>query len=183
MRRRARGRGWGPAPCARAESRKAGSFPGTLGLRHPKIPEALRSFCFRHERPTPLGSISDYNGGPCNQALRLRNLYADRGRERRDAQHPCPAHSVPSLTLRSGRDTRRGDLTDVGPAWPVSTGALKRSALRAVRPPRRPRSKPGNGDAACGNDAASCPEHAQPCCALRPVPGLRRHSTASARVL
>jgi hypothetical protein len=37
---------------------------------------------------------------------------------------------VPSLILRSGRDTRRGDLTDVGPAWPVSAGAQALGASR-----------------------------------------------------
>jgi hypothetical protein len=47
------------------------------------------------------------------------------------------------------------------------------------------KSKPGNGDAACGNDAALHPERADGLapCALRSVPGLRCLSTSVASVL
>src|SRR6476661_609282 len=58
-----------------------GAFREPVGCGTPRFLKALRSYRFRHRRPTPLGSISDYNGGPCNQWLRLTNL-VHRSRER-----------------------------------------------------------------------------------------------------
>jgi hypothetical protein len=77
-----------PAPCAQTESRKAGEASREpLGCGTPRFLKAL-SFRFRHERPTPLGSISDYNGGPCKKRLRIRNLGPDRGSERARKRPP-----------------------------------------------------------------------------------------------
>jgi hypothetical protein len=87
----ARGRGWGPAPCTRTKSRKAGGASREpLGCGTPRFLKALRFYCFRHEGPTPLGSISDHNGGPCNERLRLRNL-VHRSRDLRAMKSPALA--------------------------------------------------------------------------------------------
>ena len=89
------------------ESGEASREP--LGCGTPRFLKALRSFRFRHERPTPLGSIRDYNGGPCNKWLRPRNLVR-RSRERGSAVMWIRAMKSPACAglRQSGRRDLKG---------------------------------------------------------------------------
>ena len=86
----ARERGGGVGVPPPALERRAGSWGASrepLGCGTPRFLKALRFYCFRHEGPTPLGSISDHNGGPCNERLRLGNL-VHRSRDLRADEKP-----------------------------------------------------------------------------------------------
>ena len=83
-----------------------------LGCGTPRFLKALRSFRFRHERPTPLGSITNYNGGPCNKWLRLR----ESGARSRDSKGRFSGiverrtHGTPAAAPVDGQAARAGYL-------------------------------------------------------------------------
>ena len=109
-------------------------------------------------------------GRPLPQSQR-----GDEGEQSLTLQRPQarPARFLP----KGGTDTRALSLQTRRRAR-----GLKRSAPRCSSP----RAGPNRSQGMATPPAATTPPcipNAQPCCALRPVPGLRRHSTASARVL